>query len=109
MNDVGYNSRLTSMECFKEFFSTNFSIFSYGSPLGNTISTNPNINPRLPLGGQTVYTPSGSERRVTVVKPDGSEIVDLQADSSETILEKTSSGEVESDRIELSEPGYESK
>ena len=70
--------------------------YSYGSPLGNTISSiNSNINPRLPEITQTQYIASGTERRVSVVGPNGEQIEDLQADHSEP------------DKIVLSEPGYE--
>jgi hypothetical protein len=88
---------------------------SYGSPLG---SVNTNINPRLPGGSATSYVSSGSEPKISVVKPDGTKVIDLRADGANVIEDKKSDVEVgdelEEDankplknNIELSEPGYE--
>ena len=97
--------------------------FSYGSPTGNPI-TNPNINPRLPIGTtdqvekeQTAiahstiihlsrslivatrfqtYTPLGSERKITIVRPDGTKVDDLTAKAGDALDKITG----------LSQPGY---
>eukprot|EP00094_Tigriopus_californicus_P013781 TCALIF_13336-PA protein Name:"Similar to cut-1 Cuticlin-1 (Caenorhabditis elegans)" AED:0.08 eAED:0.08 QI:0/0.75/0.55/0.88/1/1/9/0/640 len=76
---------------------------SYGSPQGSFIS-NANINPRLPIGGNNVYTPSGSERKVSIVKPDGTTVEDLTAGD---VFDADEGDEETPDRIALSEPGYE--
>jgi len=72
-------------------------IDSYGGPLSPPI--NSAISPRLPFGETQYY--QGSEQKLTIVKPDGTPV-----DKSAYAIPLSGGDDI--DRIELSEPGYES-